>query len=417
MNSKSATAPLKIIVNASVIALCISLSLSMFITGWPQKIFYVVSYVSFFTTLYAIYKKDISFKNEHFYLVMFFSLFFLAAVRFVWAMMLKHNGIDPSPTSAGIINNYLVGSKRILLGAFVILCLSVYGSLTTQKTIFLSKVIIVLGLIVTLGFGLHEHFYTVNDRIKLTTDASSMSSYMIIFIYAAYLGLSRLENHRYSKCVDLGAFILTFILLYLCGTRITILALIFLKLTFIFLEYKIDLRKNWQMAGLVVLAIVAILGITGHRWAQGINDIQKYDVQSSTSLGARVAIWESGIYLLHHHIGFTTPDERTTLARAFIKTHHPENTEGYTNVQYNMHNEFLEVTTLQGLLGTFSLLLPYLVLIYGWVRKVNIKGMVLPFIALFVTGLTDSVILYDQTATLFVMSLAVCCIGIRKSAE
>ena len=40
MNSKSATAPLKIIVNASVIALCISLSLSMFITGWPQKIFY-----------------------------------------------------------------------------------------------------------------------------------------------------------------------------------------------------------------------------------------------------------------------------------------------------------------------------------------------------------------------------------------
>lgn len=417
MNSRSKTAFLKKLVNVSAIALCMSLSLSMFVTGWPQKIFYVVSYVSFFTVLYAVFNKDISYHNDRFHLVMFLSLVFLAVVRFVWAITLKHNGIAPSPTSAGIINNYLVGSKRILLGAFVILCLSVYGYLISRKTILFSKAIIMIGLVATLGFGLYEHYYTLNDRIKMTTDASSMASYMIVFIYCAYLGLSRLEEHRYSKYLDLVAFVLTFFLLYLCGTRITILALILLKVTFIFIEYKVDLIKNWRVMGLVLLAVIAILGITGNRWAQGINDIQKYDVQSSTSLGARVAIWESGVSLLHRHIGFTSPDDRTTLAREFIKAHHPENYEGYNNVQYNMHNEFLEVTTLQGVWGTLALLFPYLVLIYGWVRRYDVRGIVLPFVVLFVTGLTDSVILYNQTATLFVMSLAVCCISLRQTAD
>lgn len=274
---------------------------------------------------------------------------------------------------------------------------------------------ITIGLVVSLGFGLYEHYYTLNYRIKMTTDASSMASYMIAFIYCAYLGLSRLEYHRYSKHLDFVAFVLTFVLLYLCGTRITILALIILKVTFFFIEYKVDLIKNWRVMSLVLLAVIAILGATSSRWAQGINDIQKYDVQSSTSLGARVAIWESGIYLLHRHIGFTAPDDRTTLAREFIKTHHPQNYEGYNNVQYNMHNEFLEVTTLQGMWGAISLLLPYLILIYGWIRKYDIKSMALPFSVLFVTGLTDSVLLFNQTATLFVMSLALCCI--RKSSD
>ncbi|MBF7995452.1 O-antigen ligase family protein [Rahnella laticis] len=407
MLNHNETRVLKIIVNTTVIGLCISLALSMFVTGLPQKVFYVLSYVSFFTVLYAFFKKHFACKSERLYLGIFLSLVFLAVVRFTWAMIFKHDGVTPSPASAGIINNYLLGSKRILLGAFILLCFSVYGFLVTKRTILLSKIIITIGLMITLGVGLHEHL-TLNERIKLTTDAASISSYMVIFIYCAHLGLSRLEHNASSKILDLIAFVVTFAILYLCGTRITVLALIFLKITFMLIEYKINLIRNWRVTGLILLAIAVILGVTGKRWAQGVNDIQEYDVQSSTSLGARMAIWESGNYFMRSHLGFSSPDERTEIAREFIKMHHPENIEGYTNVQYNMHNEFLEVTTLQGLSGTLSLLLIYGVIIVGGIRKCDIKGVMIPFIVLFITGLTDSVILYSQTATLFVIALAIC---------
>ncbi len=113
---------------------------------------------------------------------------------------------------------------------------------------------------------------------------------------------------------------------------------------------------------------------------------------------------------IEHHGGFTTPDARTTEARQFIIKHYPLNVEGYTNVKYNMHNEFLEVTTLQGWLGTLSLALLYLTMLAGWLKKCELRGAALPMLALFITGLTDSVLPYNQTATIFIMALALCCL-------
>lgn len=410
MTNKTELNGLSLAVNFSVIALCLALALNMFVTGLPQKIFYIVSYLSVASIAYGLVRRKIAFQPNRFFIILFFVLIIFSLIRLVWAIQVKAIETAPSGDSITNISNYLLGAKRLLLGAFVLLSLAIYSQRVSLTTLRAGKVLILLGLLITLGFGIYEHLYTANVRIKLTTEAASMSSYMILFIYCAWLWLSRFETQAYWKIADVAALLVTFALLYLCGTRVTIIALVAVGLLFLLQTYRLAMLKNWRASALVVGLLAVLVLMTSNRWVEGVQDIENYGSNSSTSLGARVAIWGGAVNFIQHHSGFATPDERTTQARQFISAHYPNNLEGYTNVKYNMHNEFLEVTTLQGWLGTASLALLYLVVLAGGMKRCDLRGVALPLLALFVAGLTDSVLPYNQTATIFIMALALCCL-------
>ena len=411
MTNKISRNGLTLMVNFSVIALCLALSLNMFVTGLPQKIFYLVSYLSVASILYGVARRRGDFKENGFYLALFAVLIIFALIRLFWAIHVK--GIDTAPSTDAMTNigNYLLGAKRLLLGAFVLLSLAIYGHRVSTTTLRIGRGLILVGLLITLDFGIHEHLYTENIRIKLTTEAASMSSYMILFIYCAWLWLSRFETHAYWKVADVVVLAVTFALLYLCGTRVTLIAMIVVGLLFLVQTYRLSLLTNWRISALLVGVLAVLILMTSNRWVEGMQDIENYGSNSSTSLGARVAIWGGAVNFIEHHGGgFATPDARTTEARQFIMAHYPLNVEGYTNVKYNMHNEFLEVTTLQGWLGTLSLALIYLTVLTGVLKKCDLRGVALPMLGLFIAGLTDSVLPYNQTATIFMMALALCCI-------
>lgn len=410
MTNKRELNGLSLAVNFSVIALCLALAINMFVTGLPQKIFYIVSYLSVASILYGLVRRKIAFQQHRFFIALFIVLILFSLIRLVWAMQVKAIETAPSTDSITNISNYLLGAKRLLLGAFVLLSLAVYGQLVSLNTLRAGKILILVGLLITLGFGIHEHLYTANVRIKLTTEAASMSSYMILFIYCTWLWLSRFESHAYWKMADVAVLIVTFALLYLCGTRVTLIALVAVGLLFLLQTYRLSILTNWRISALAVGLLAILVLMTSNRWVEGVQDIENFGSNSSTSLGARVAIWGGAVNFIQHHGGFSTPDERTTQARQFISAHYPNNVEGYTNVKYNMHNEFLEVTTLQGWLGALSLALLYLVTLAGGVKRCDLRGVALPLVALFVAGLTDSVLPYNQTATIFIMVLALCCI-------
>ncbi|HBP96461.1 MAG TPA: ligase, partial [Pantoea agglomerans] len=167
-------------VNFSVIALCLALSLNMFVTGLPQKIFYLVSYLSIASVLYGLVRRRVDFKENGFYIALFAVLIIFALIRLFWAIHVK--GIETAPSGDAITNmgNYLLGAKRLLMGAFVLLSLAVYGDRVSLTTLRVGKGLILLGLLITLRFGIHEHLSTENIRIRLTTEPASMSSYMIL---------------------------------------------------------------------------------------------------------------------------------------------------------------------------------------------------------------------------------------------
>lgn len=76
---------------------------------------------------------------------------------------------------------------------FILSTAIIVSKYMTRKIVVLGRTIIFVGLVIALLFGLHEFYYVTHERIKLTADAASSSSYMILFMYTTYLTLSKVR--------------------------------------------------------------------------------------------------------------------------------------------------------------------------------------------------------------------------------
>lgn len=389
-------------------SLLISMATELFTTGIAQKIFYFNGYLSFFFIIYVAIKKRSYFNQIMPVLPFIFALLFIGMVRYVWFIFSKEDTSRFSEFDLNNLRNYDLAGKRLLLSVFIIMTGVMISKYITREILNLGRIIIFLGIIICLLFGLYEFFWLTHDRIKLTADAASSSSYMVLFMYTTYLTLSiNTENIKWLL-IDILSAIMTFTLLMLCDTRVSILA--FIGVTILYCLYNKKIKAFFSNRLFIiggVGVVLVVISLTGNRWIEGVRNIQNYSTDSSTSLGARVAIWDSGITYAKQHYLFSTPLERTGFAQPFIKEKHPGNTEGYNNVKYNMHNEFLETLTLQGILGAISLAFMYISFIIVAIRQHVLKSAVMPLFVLFVCGLTDSVLINPQAVMLLLISISV----------
>lgn len=389
-------------------SLLMSMATELFTTGIAQKIFYFVGYLSFFFIFYVTIKKRKFFNQVTPVLPFIFALLFIGLVRYVWFIYAKEDISHFSEFDQNNLRNYDLSGKRLLLSVFIIITGLIISKYITRKVLNIGRIIVFLGIIICLLFGIYEFFWVTHDRIKLTADAASSSSYMVLFMYATYLTLSINTGNIKWLLIDALSAIMTFTLLMLCDTRVSILAFIGVTILYCLYNKKIKSFFNNKLSIIIgVGVVIVVISLTGNRWIEGVRNIQNYNTDSSTSLGARVAIWDSGITYAKQHYLFSTPLERTSFAQPFIKEKHPGNTEGYNNVKYNMHNEFLETLTLQGIIGAISLALMYISFIIVAIRQHVLKSAAMPLFVLFVCGLTDSVLINPQAVMLLLISISV----------
>jgi len=390
------------------LALLVSMSTELFTNGISQKLFYFTGYICVIFVLYGFVKNRQQLSQLAPVLPFVVALFIIGLVRYIWFLYAKTDTSQFSEFDLNNLRNYDLGGKRFILSVFILSTAIIVSKYMTRKIVVLGRTIIFVGLVIALLFGLHEFYYVTHERIKLTADAASSSSYMILFMYTTYLTLSKSPLRSKWFLVDIFAAVITFALLMLCDTRVSILA--FIGVTILYCLYNKNIqsyaRNKFFIAGFAGL-IAVVISLTGSRWVEGIHNIQNYKTDSSTSLGARVAIWDSGLAYSDQHYFFSTPLERTTYAQAFIKENHPGNTEGYNNVKYNMHNDFLETLTLQGIMGALSLAFIYLSFAIVVIRQRIMTSALLPLFVLFICGLTDSVLINPQTAMLFLISVVI----------
>ncbi|QGN40288.1 O-antigen ligase family protein [Klebsiella oxytoca] len=395
-------------VGAFFFLLLIAMSIELYTNGLAQKLFYFSGYISVIFIAYALIKNRQLLSTLRPALPFLMALFIIGLVRYGWFLYAKTDTSQFSEFDLNNLRNYDLGGKRFLLSAFILSVAIVFSKHLTDKVIASGRIIVLAGLVISLVYGMYEFYYVTHERIKLTADAASSSSYMVLFMYTTYLTLSKDAVRSKNLIVDIFAAVITFALLMLCDTRVSILA--FIGVTTIYCLYNKSLRscvRNKFFVGGFVGLIIVVISLTGNRWIDGIHNIQNYKTDSSTSLGARVAIWDSGLTYIDKHYGFSTPQERTAYAQAFIKENHPGNTEGYNNVKYNMHNDFLETLTLQGIIGVISLAFIYIAFAIVAIRHRIMTSVLLPLFVLFVCGLTDSVLINSQTVMLFLISVII----------
>ncbi|WP_405423889.1 O-antigen ligase family protein [Pantoea stewartii] len=417
INIQNSCGKFNFIVNFVFFMLVFALSISLLVNSIPQKVFYLASYLCIFILIFKakeLLRGKLFQKN---FVLLISSFFIFGLVRIFWAEFISIKYEFLSDVALSILNDYALSGKRFILGVFIITVMACYSNEISERCIKLSKIVLFFGAVTTLFFGIKEYELT-HTRIFLTANAPSSTAYMVIFMYCSYLWLPIKKANKKWLLVDMLLMISIFCLVILSGTRIAFLAYFFITLYQINRHYGLmNILKPMRnrLIALVVISVIAFL--SGNRWVEAFNNIKEYDKNSSTSVGARVAIWDSGLHFFPEHLGFTSPDVRTKSAREYIALYHTGNAEAYKNVQSNMHNEFLDVSTLQGIAGLASLLFIYYSVLMIWISRNVLMGIAMPATALFIMGMTDTVLFFPATAMLFIISTALCVVRSKSDVS
>ncbi|WP_058913701.1 O-antigen ligase family protein [Entomohabitans teleogrylli] len=388
-----------IIYNACVVALATALALNLIITGIPAKIFYIVSYISvIFTIRHFLKEKKTGSKLFTFFLI---SIFLVGLVRVSWALYFN------DVYYVDVRENYLLSGKRALLATFVIFWLYTERFRAHRLTLNIASALLIISLFITCFIGYYE--YMESGRIKLTADAATTSSYLITVIGFATLWtlIQGCQSQLRSIALCLLSSALMLFLLALTETRSAILSIpVFLFIFFAVFFRKVNKKVRIGLMVCFLTALIATPFFAQDRMKEIAANIQSYHHDNSTSIGARFSIWKGGWYSTTLDFLGQSPDSRTEKARLYIEKYEKSNPEAYNNVKYNLHNELLEVFSLQGIAGLITLLSFYIIGLIIGLRGIKDKtnGVFFIIAPVIMMGLTDSVLIQANTVMVVCIS-------------
>nr|WP_142008471.1 O-antigen ligase family protein [Serratia fonticola] len=404
-----------IIFNICFFSLVFSISIDLFVKGYPEKIFYLVSYIAVVYTVVQVYKNRAIIYTNRPLLLLFISLILYGLSKIIWATMFKNTEfID-------IRDNYRTVGKRFILSAFVLFYFYQCRELLNKKVLGLSIVVLFVGLCISLWVGYLSRT-PVEPRVKWTADAATTGSYLVVLIAMTtiilirrYFGASKL-----SLLLFLVILLINMVMISMTETRSAIFLTPVLYLVFfMFYHNSVNRRLKALLAIIILSSAAVVLYCTWDRVAQIKSDISEYSTNNNTSIGARFSIWKSGWYSVTDNFWGQNTDQRYQKVEEYIHQYERANPEAARNVIYHLHNDILETLSLQGIFGLFSLLCFYIFGLYFSLNKKNAFSNCSTLFVIFpvmVFGITDVVLIQSNTALVIIISL-VLSIPLLKRAD
>lgn len=398
--------------NLSVIGLAIALASNLLVTGISAKIFYIVSYIAIFYSFRYIWQNRHCLVSDKYFLAFVFSILFIGLVRVIWGAWFRH--VD----FYDVRDNYFLGGKRFILSIFIIFWFYKERFNLKTTTMTVSVIVLIIGLCLTVwqGYALHLQ----EPRIKLTADAATTAAYLIVTVSFVLLWLchQRFGQTLTSVILFTAVMIMTLLLVVLTETRSAVLTTPILFFIYFIVKFRrVDKKIKNTFLVLCLAGVVITPWVIQNRIKEISHDISEYHNNNDTSIGARFSIWQSGWYSVTPSVLGQSPDDRTRKAREYIEKFTRYNPEAYKNVMYNLHNEALEVLSLQGILGLLSLMLFFLTsVLYGFFGiRGNSNGVFFVVVPIIIMGLTDSVLIQGNTVLVVCMALSMCQLRLSKT--
>lgn len=394
-----------IVFNFCFCLLVCSCSLNLLIKNYPEKVFYLVSYVAIgyiFLNAYNSIEVLISNKSLMFLCI---SLIFFSSNKLLWAELFKNTYfID-------IRDNYHTVGKRFLLSTFVLFYFYQCRTFINKNILKVCSIILLIGLITALCLGYLSRT-EFEPRVKWTTDAATTGAYLSVLISMISIILIHkcFESSAISLILFLTTFLVSMSMVLLTATRVAIFFTPALYLAF-FLVYYHEVNKKIQIFFTIIIftSAATILYLSWDRIAQIKTDITEYYINNDTSVGARLSLWKSGWYSSKFNIFGQSTDNRYKKIKRYILQYERGNPEAIRNAVYHLHNDILETLSLQGILGLLSLLCFYLFIIYFSLNKKNaIENRFTLFVIcpVILFGLTDVVLIQSNTSLVIANALA-----------
>ncbi|WP_256736965.1 O-antigen ligase family protein [Pectobacterium versatile] len=306
-----------------------------------------------------------------------------------------HHYYQPDSLFPYVYNAYRTSAHAGILGAFILLTVLHISQKNRQQPLFYIIAICVL----TLSYAFYQSLFSGMHRIALVFGTATSAAYFLTFIGAlSAQALLKLDS-AYKYYLYLGHFLLVTVAILLTETRAAIFVYPIVGATILLSEARHNKRlfiKAFIGSSATILLCLFLFQDTLHqRISDLINDIHSYSMNNSmTSVGARIAMYQSGIEAGEEALLGQSAEQRAEHIIAQAKQESElSGAVGYLDI--HLHNEVIDAFSLKGLPGAILLVLLYAALFYFsfFVLRSHLSAALL--FALLMYGLSD-VILYSR---------------------
>ncbi|WP_235319663.1 O-antigen ligase family protein [Pectobacterium fontis] len=306
-----------------------------------------------------------------------------------------HHYYQPDSLFPYVYNAYKTSAHAGILGTFILLTVLHISQQKQKQPIFYIIAICVFAL----GYTFYQAGFSGMHRIGLVFGTATSAAYFLTFIGAlSAQALLKLDT-AYKYYLYLGHFLLVTIAIFLTETRAAIFVYPIVGATILLSEVRHNKRlfiKAFIGSSATLLLCLFLFQDTLHQRVNDlINDVRSYNMNNSmTSVGARIAMYQSGIEAGEEALLGQSAEQRAEHIMAQAKQESElSGAVGYLDI--HLHNEVIDAFSLKGLPGAILLILLYVSLFYFsfFVLRSHLSAALL--FALIMYGLSD-VILYSR---------------------
>lgn len=362
-----------------------------------KNLFYLSSYIAFFAFIFNLKY----YTNNKFNLIFASSFFLFGIATIFWLVVYKQPGdyID-------IYRSYMSTARLHIATAFIML-------IALNERLNIKKHVIAVGIIVGITvnlYAIYQGLWKNHGRIELNYDRATIVAYFMTAINLVMMQSIKMLRNRHRILLYLSAFLFTFAMLILTGTRAAMLAYpVLILISIIATKGLFNSRQKLIILISFPLLLIASSVIFNSQIDKRINDFHRNlatidNTKLDNSVFSRV--WMQIVAIrTGNEAPFGQSAEHRAAEALNIIHHEPRlnNVKRYLTV--HLHNEILETWSLRGIWGVSLLLFIYcslLTLSFKPQRNVMLLGVTL---SLIIYGLSD--VLFFSTECTVIFALAI----------
>ncbi|MCF1267105.1 O-antigen ligase family protein [Morganella morganii] len=392
-----------------------SMVIASFADTWSRDSYFILSYLSVIVTIWLVFFRKISLCRDHAALLVAASFLLFGISRVAWSFLMNDDG-------PGIYKSYSPTASRIILGAFIFcICILLKNELRKFfSNIYVSGIIKVLPLYILL-YALYDIFVLNKDRVELDTNRATVTAYLVSAIFFVSLHFCAQVKNKLNISLFFTNLIVSNAIIILTQTRAAIAIYLLLSVFYTAIVFRKSL--NIKKVSMVVVLMLIFAGTSYEflyksRINEAITETQGYDVtKPGGSLGDRYTMWYAGLSAFKHApFGQSFQARNDFISEKIAAGNISDSIVVYLTV--HLHNELIEVLSLQGIIGGVLLVLIYLSLLYAGIRNKNLL-LIMITLCLGGYGLTDVLFFSRESITVYLLCIAVALVtgGKEDTAE
>lgn len=325
-------------------------------------------------------------------------LFIIGVSDLVWYRMFKVDG----SSAINSYRAYLEAGKICIFGAFSLFIFANNNHLKVGSNKIHALLAIVLQLSIII-YGGYQHFFLESQRVTLSlaggTDATG-AAYTITFISFYIILVAQHSLSKWKEFFILGHFFITFLILVATETRAAILTYPVIFFGLLLVKFYKEKHIPWKGVAVFLVALLAgafmMKNSLTHRYNDFNNDIVAYDKENSTtSIGARLAMWETGLSAAKDNYLWQSTDARNAKIVTQIDKD-PSLSGALDYIRGHLHNEFIETLSLKGPSGVILYIL--FIISFAWYALRKLNSIILcAFLASLILFGLSGVMFYSKT--------------------